>query len=605
MVSDFRPHESYQFFLQEAPELLQVLEEGFLQLHQTTDVANLWDLMRTTHAIKGGAACAGLNSIQTYAHQLENCLKPLAEQSLPVSLKIEELLLQALDFLKAAVIAEVQERDSHSILQQAEPIFTELNACFSQAPADISNPSVLIPPAATPEYPEDIIGSLFAEDVEKGLQRLTKLLSGGTSPARIETFKAQLEIFRGIGEIANLPGFIAIAATTLKALNYAPQDLEPIGKQALADLQAAYEQVIQGDRQLGGKPSPELLTYENPNQGPAAPPIFLSPHNDQQQWEPLNTLIGEIVTLDSRAAVQQTQSKETLAIGQRSFARLKQLIAQLQTIHPQTMHRQTGVRLSAASSNREHPSNTANHRWLQQQNSRLQTGLQDVSEEMSQLGEFFKDFTLILQQSQHLFNQHQKQLKQVQNHLLQAQMVPISNLLNQFPRMVRQLSQEQNKSVRLILVGSTTLVDKTILEKLYDPLLHILRNAIDHGIEPPDIRRALNKTVPATITIRAKHQGHDTYVEIEDDGQGINLDAIREKVAAQGWMTPEEINALSPQHLYEYLFQPDSPPLPQSARCPEEVLACTPSEPKFGPAKAQYAYDPIVASTPYSCSNCH
>ena len=276
-------------------------------------------------------------------------------------------------------------------------------------------------------------------------------------------------------------------------------------------------------------------------------PILLSTSHDTQHWKTINSLVGEMVTLDSRLMTQQNQAKESLVIGERSFLRLKQLVFTLLARYNTASH------LNA----RDAISESYQRRIQQQKDRHLLHELQKMSEEISQLREFFKDFNVLCQQQNNLLKQHQKQLKQAQDHLLHSQMVPLRGLLNQFPRVVRQLAQEQNKSVHLNIEGDTTLVDKTILEKLYEPLLHLLRNAIDHGVESINVRQACRKSVPATITVRAKQHGYNTYIEVEDDGQGIDLQTIRDMVIAQGWLTDDEVASVPNQHLYDYLFQPN------------------------------------------------
>ncbi|MBV8887285.1 MAG: hybrid sensor histidine kinase/response regulator, partial [Chroococcidiopsidaceae cyanobacterium CP_BM_RX_35] len=137
-----------------------------------------------------------------------------------------------------------------------------------------------------------------------------------------------------------------------------------------------------------------------------------------------------------------------------------------------------------------------------------------------------------------------------------ARMLPLGEVLNRFPRILRDLSTAYGKPVELKLNGTGVLVDKAAIEKLYDPLLHLLRNAFDHGIEPPEVRMAQRKQAQGQIEIRAYHQGSQTIIEIRDDGQGINLDRIRSKVSALGIWPPEKIAAASPSRLIELLFEP-------------------------------------------------
>jgi chemotaxis family two-component system sensor histidine kinase/response regulator PixL len=123
--------------------------------------------------------------------------------------------------------------------------------------------------------------------------------------------------------------------------------------------------------------------------------------------------------------------------------------------------------------------------------------------------------------------------------------------------MIRDLSIREQKQVKLELKGKKTLVDKAILEKLYDPLVHLIRNAFDHGIEPPAVRQLRGKPVEGKIEIKAYQQGNYTYLEIKDDGQGINLEKIRSKAIAKGIISSNEAEKLSKNQIYELLFYPD------------------------------------------------
>lgn len=138
MVSDFRPHESYQFFLQEVPELLQTLEEGLLDLASDYSVAKIYRLMRAAHSLKGGAACVGLDQIQTLAHQLETVLKACSDRAVTIDLELENLILQAFDCLKMPLLEELQTGCSDDIALTAlySPVWltleAKLQACSSR-----------------------------------------------------------------------------------------------------------------------------------------------------------------------------------------------------------------------------------------------------------------------------------------------------------------------------------------------------------------------------------------------------------------------------------------------------------------------------------------
>jgi chemotaxis family two-component system sensor histidine kinase/response regulator PixL len=135
-------------------------------------------------------------------------------------------------------------------------------------------------------------------------------------------------------------------------------------------------------------------------------------------------------------------------------------------------------------------------------------------------------------------------------------MLPIGDLLNRFPRTVRDLSVKGNKPVTLELEGTNTLVDRAVLSKLYDPLVHLVRNAFDHGIDTPEERLAKGKSESGQILIKAYNRGNSTYVEIKDDGRGIDVEKVRAKAIEKGVVDPNEAAKMPIAQLYDLLFVP-------------------------------------------------
>jgi two-component system, chemotaxis family, sensor histidine kinase and response regulator PixL len=181
---------------------------------------------------------------------------------------------------------------------------------------------------------------------------------------------------------------------------------------------------------------------------------------------------------------------------------------------------------------------------------------QSLKEEMAQLSEAMRDMSALARDSQATQHRKYQALKQVRGHLLRSRMVPLGDLLDRFPRMVRDLCNKHGKQVNVKLSGSTTLVDRAILEKLYDPLIHMVRNAFDHGVESPEARHLQGKPTRATLEIRAYHRGNQTYIEIQDDGRGIDLDLLKAKAIDQGLVSAAEAETMSPDRFYRFLFFP-------------------------------------------------
>ncbi|MFC4764261.1 chemotaxis protein CheA [Dyella koreensis] len=142
----------------------------------------------------------------------------------------------------------------------------------------------------------------------------------------------------------------------------------------------------------------------------------------------------------------------------------------------------------------------------------------------------------------------------LQESVMGIRMLPIASVFNRFPRMVRDLSQKLGKQVKLDLIGEQTELDKTVLEKIGDPLVHLVRNAIDHGLETPDRRRAAGKGETGTLRLEASHRGGSIVVEISDDGAGLNREAIIAKALQRGLINSAE--GMSDEAVAELIFQP-------------------------------------------------
>jgi two-component system, chemotaxis family, sensor histidine kinase and response regulator PixL len=143
-----------------------------------------------------------------------------------------------------------------------------------------------------------------------------------------------------------------------------------------------------------------------------------------------------------------------------------------------------------------------------------------------------------------------------QDELLQARMEPISTVFDRFPRLVQQMVSKHKKPADLVLVGTSVLVDKTVADKLYDPLLHLIRNSYDHGLESAETRTELGKKASGRITVSAHHHGNRTTIEVRDDGGGLNFQRIREKGIERQLLTSAQAQTATEDELAELLFHP-------------------------------------------------
>ena len=138
--------------------------------------------------------------------------------------------------------------------------------------------------------------------------------------------------------------------------------------------------------------------------------------------------------------------------------------------------------------------------------------------------------------------------------VLQLRMVPVAQLFGSFPRLVRDVARQLDKKVALVTRGETTEVDKTIMDRLFEPMVHLVRNALDHGVEDPEQRRAAGKSEAATISIAASRSGDRLLVEVTDDGRGIDPAVVRRKASEKLILPPDELTALTDEAVVDLVF---------------------------------------------------
>ncbi|WP_373528282.1 response regulator [Nostoc sp.] len=256
MITDKEIREQgYIYFLAEAPELIQIIEQELFSLSEGYSIAKVHNLMRATHTLKGGAANVGLEVIKMIAHYLEDVFKALYNPKVVIDAELQTLLLQAYECLSIALNTELigSSINNEELIHRATSVFAQLQEKLGDAFGAESH----IP--SSEELGFDIVQSVFEVGVE---QRLNSIADAVNNPPNsdefIEFLQSQAEVFFGLAESLNLPGLGEIAQTILSALQANPTQVQQIAEIALADLQQAQQLVLAGDRTSGGEPSPGL-----------------------------------------------------------------------------------------------------------------------------------------------------------------------------------------------------------------------------------------------------------------------------------------------------------------------------------------------------------
>jgi chemotaxis protein histidine kinase CheA/ActR/RegA family two-component response regulator len=180
---------------------------------------------------------------------------------------------------------------------------------------------------------------------------------------------------------------------------------------------------------------------------------------------------------------------------------------------------------------------------------------QEIIERIVRVREAASDIEFVVDSNEQVTRTFRQVTTQVQEGLTTSRMIPFSQMAERLPRAIRDVSLKCGKQARLELEGRDTLIDKGILERIYDPLTHLVNNAIYHGIESPEVRQRLGKNPEGAIKVRVFYQGNQTIISIADDGAGIDVERVKAKAISKGLATPEEVARMSKQEVYSFLFQ--------------------------------------------------
>ncbi|GAB4360929.1 MAG: hypothetical protein Fur0042_30450 [Cyanophyceae cyanobacterium] len=184
------------------------------------------------------------------------------------------------------------------------------------------------------------------------------------------------------------------------------------------------------------------------------------------------------------------------------------------------------------------------------------TQSQEIIELIVRVRESASDIDFVVEEADQLVRNLRQVTTQIQEGLTKSRMVSFAVTADRLPRAVRQVSSEYGKEVDLVIEGKDTMIDNLLSQQLYDPITHLVNNAIVHGIEPPEQRAAANKAPTGTLTIRAFYQGNQTVISISDDGAGIDIDRVKQKAVEKGVITAAQAGKMTRQEVYDLLFQP-------------------------------------------------
>ena len=304
-------------------------------------------------------------------------------------------------------------------------------------------------------------------------------------------------------------------------------------------------------------PQPSQPTSQPAKQVKATPK--LSVRVDLDRLEKMNNLVGELTINRNSLALQNERLQESVSELGQKFSRFRAVTRKIREMSDRILLEQPAGLPAPSEPTAMSDSSTLETEFdtLELDNYNLLYGsLQEVLEEIVQLEESVEDITIFAKQSNGTIGSQRQMLGQMRDELMWVRMLPLNQILQRFPRTLRDLSRKYHKPVELQLQGTDVLVDRAVLEKLSDPLLHLLRNGFDHGIEEPQARQQQGKPATGNIEIRAYYQGNQTVIEVRDDGKGLDLAKIKLKGIERGLISEQEAATASPERLFELIFEP-------------------------------------------------
>ena len=494
-------------FLEEAREHLQTLNRCVLDLeHEPGNLHILDEIFRSAHTIKGMSATMGYASIAELTHEMENVLDLLRRSTLKVNPSIIDALFQCVDRLEQ-LVEEVASGGSGSI--DVSALSARLAALAKGEPEPSAENNVA---PSGPSYPT-------CADVplnETEAQLVDSAIAQG-----MQVFQLVIGIKEG---------------TLLKSVR------AYMAMKALDDL----GEVIKTD--------PLVEDLEKDNFGQEFSVIFVTEHPLEKIREVVLS-IAELETVTGTACVSSDQREGSMAAASAETTALSpgttQEVSQAAAVAgvPQETVREAKVESAQAK---------GKGRAL------LRVDAEKLDSLLNLVGELVINKTRLqqiglsnqLQELSEAIEQMDRVTTDLQGVVMKLRMVPVGQVFNRFPRMVRDLTHSLGKEVNLIIQGEETELDRTVIDEIGDPLVHLLRNSIDHGIEKPAERIAAGKNPTGEIRLIARHEGNNVLLMVSDDGKGLNAEVIKKKALEKGLVSKAELEAMDSSEVMKLVFLP-------------------------------------------------
>ena len=569
----------FEIFKIECDEHIQKLNSGILTLEENPDNPGLLsEILRDAHSLKGAARMIDFKSIEDISHNLETILGKIKKGEINLSTEIANLIFNSLENIAEIVKVISQggredEVDVASLIEQLKQVSMgkpiSKPAAKKQKAAEEKD-SVL----SLPKEDVTVDMNLFMEETTDSYQSLVnsliKIEKYPQNKKEIESAYNQIHALKGSARMIKHNEMDSLSLAMEQILSGVMGKKIIITAPLISTLLSGADFIKIFIHQIGSEMNPP---YNWQNSDEALPKDI-----DQEAFKKLIASINlfnptptEVSTKkpelkkghkpgEEASAIQQ---KSTVRVSSEKLDRLMEEVGELLIMKLKAQQRVTHVQSIINDCNSAKQAFKKDKRSIHLNQAKLQND--NASEIMKNhiLTEFENKISYFYDRLDSLHrtlsdDSHQLSLiiENLQDDIKKTRLLPFHTIMSAFPKMVRDISVSENKKVRFEFSGGDIELDKYILEEIKSPLMHMLRNSIDHGIEPPDERIKSNKTEDGTIKIILSQKGNNAIIEIIDDGSGMDIEDIKGSAVKKGLYTEKEVHQMKERQIMNIIFQP-------------------------------------------------
>ena len=489
-------------FLDESHEHLQSLNEGLLRLEENMEeIDAVNDIFRNAHTLKGMSATMGFAKIAELTHEMEDVLDLVRKSQLKLNEDIMDTLFKCLDSLEQ-MVDSVGNGEAEDVVDVSD-LVAKLSSISKGTPAPAAATPAAAAPAAAAAGGNTGMAEMEFDDIDLQVMKKAK-------QASMNLFHAKLTLMETC---------VLKAARSVMVM----QALDEVGD------------VIKS------VPPAEDLEQEKFERSFE---IIIATSADAQAVQNAVDTVSEIEDV-------HVESVDPDKVGKGAAPAPAAAAPAAKPAAP-AAKKEAAKPAAAAAPKKQHQSQS------------VRVDIEKLDTLMNLMGELVINKVRLEQIGQtHRLTDLMETLEQMdrvtgdlQNIVMKVRMVPVSAVFNRFPRMVRDVSKELGKEINLTIEGEETELDRTVIDEIGDPIMHLLRNSLDHGVESPDVREAKGKSRTGEVGLIARHEGNNVVIMITDDGAGIDANKIRRKAVEKGMVTQSEADSLDDADAVRLIFLP-------------------------------------------------